>query len=122
MFSKVTKACNEFKLTKSWQYLAYIYFVLPLVLFIIAVLTRSIDAGTIFGTLFHNYGLFVASPIIHLSALTGVVGVAIACWSIVNAVRNKDSKDLIISIALISVNALYYFFGINYILIQYIAI
>lgn len=122
MIDKTVKSFSEFKLTKSWHYLVYIYFVLPLLLFIIAVLTRGIEAGTIFGALFHNYGLFVASPMIHFSALTGIVGVGIIIWAVLNAIRHKDTKDLIISIALAAINTLYYWFGINYLLIQFISI
>lgn len=106
------------KISKSWQYLCYIYLLLPGLLFLLGWLTQS----KTFGSLFHNYGLFAINPIPNLSALTGVVGLGLAVWFLVAALRRRDWLDFAVSATLVALNAAYFYFGVNYILLKMLAI
>lgn len=106
------------KITKSWQYLAYIYLLLPALLFLLGWLTQS----KVFGALFHNYGLFATNPIPNLSSFTGIIGLGIAIWFLVAALRRKDWGDFAISAVLIAFNAAYFILGLNYTLLSMLTI
>lgn len=106
------------KVTKSWQYLAYLYLALPGLLFLLGWTTQS----KIFGSLFHNYGLFGVNPIPNLSTFTGIVGLGLAIWFLVSALRRRDWLDLAISAVLVALNAAYFLFGVNYSLLGMLSI
>ena len=46
-----------FDLKKSWQWMAYIYFILPVIMFILGWLMGDNDMGKFFSGLFHAYNL-----------------------------------------------------------------
>ena len=45
---------KSFELEKMWQWLVYLYLVLPGLLFFLGVLTRNMDLGVMFARLFHS--------------------------------------------------------------------
>ena len=49
---------KPFELKKMWQWLAYLYVVLPALLFLLGFLTRNMDMGILFARLFHSYCLY----------------------------------------------------------------
>lgn len=102
------------KVTKSWQYLTYLYLVLPGLLFLLGWITQS----SVFGSIFHNYGLFAVSPIPNFSSFTGIIGLGIAIWFLVAALRRRDWVDLAVSSVLVALNAGYFLLGVNYMLLK----
>ncbi|MEG1943264.1 MAG: hypothetical protein RR049_05550, partial [Angelakisella sp.] len=90
------------KITKSWHYLAYLYLVLPALLFAAAYLTRAGSLGKVLGTLFHNYGLFAVNPIPNFSSFTGIVGLGMAIWFLVSALRRRDMADFLLTALLVA--------------------
>ena len=53
---------KPFELKKMWQWLVYLYVVLPALLFLLGFLTRNMDMGILFARLFHSYCLYVVNP------------------------------------------------------------
>ena len=102
------------QINKSWQYLAYLYLLLPGVLFALGYFLREQALGKTFAALFHNYGLFAVSTIPNLSNLTGLVGLGLAAWFLFAAVRRRDWLDLGLSAGLVGLNTLYFYFELNY--------
>ena len=107
---------KEWALTKSWQYLLYLYLLLPSVLFLLAFLLKNTSFGVSLAAMFHNYGLFVTNPIPNFAAFnfTGVIGIGRALFFVGWAVKRKNWVDLVLSLALIALNFSYFFFGWNY--------
>lgn len=121
---ELMEKANRFELQKSWQYLLYIAGVLPGVLYLLAWLLRDVGAGVMFGRLFHTYNLYVSSPLPHLSPFngTGVLGLVILAVLVIRALRRKDRLDLILTLALGAVNALYFWMEWNYQLLRFISL
>ena len=51
-------------LKKSWQWMAYIYFALPLIMFVLGWLMGDNDMGKFFSGLFHAYNLYIMNPLL----------------------------------------------------------
>lgn len=109
------------EINKSWVYLIYVYLLLPALLFLLAWALRSTGMGGTFGTLFHNYGLFIASPIPSAS-LTGIVGLLLGVFFTAKAVRKRDWLDTGICVVLILANAACYLLELNYKLLPFITL
>lgn len=114
MFQKTNK---ELTLTKSWQYLAYLYLLLHALLFVLAYLLRNNAFGVMLAGLFHNYGLYVIQVIPSLSNFTGILGAGIALFCLGWAVWRRDWLDLALSLALVGLNFAYFYLEWNYLLV-----
>ena len=111
------KNLKDIKVTKSWQYLAYLYLALYGILFLLAFLLKNTGLGIVLASLFHNYGLYVIQVIPHFSNFTGVIGAGLVLFFLGWAVKRKDWPDLILSLVLVGLNFLYFFFQWNYLLV-----
>lgn len=103
---------------KSWFVLSYLYLVLPALLYLLADLSNIQSMSKIFATLFHNYGIFCVNVIPSPANFTGLVGLCLAVWFVVAAMRKKDWVDVGICLAMIALNAAYFLLGWNYWLLQ----
>ena len=119
---KIKIKLSSFSLTKSWQYLVYIYIVLPGLIFLLAQIFKNISLGSTMSSLFHTYNLYAISTVPNFSPFnfTGIIGIVIAVYFIFHAVKSKDWKDLIISSVLVAANFLYFLFEVNYMLVPYL--
>lgn len=112
--SQKSQPARDLKLTKSWQYLVYLYLLLHALLFALAYLLRNTDFGVMLAGLFHNYGLYVIQVIPSFSNFTGVIGAGIALFLLGWAVRRRDWLDLLISLGLVGLNFAYFYLEWNY--------
>lgn len=121
LFDSLKEKLLSSEIKKSWVYLLYIYWILPVLLFVLAWALRDTGMGSTFGALFHNYGLFVACPIPSAS-LTGIFGLVLGLVFLFKAFRRRDWADFGICVALLLLTAAYFYFGLNYRLLPFIAI
>ena len=87
-------------LKKSWQWMAYIYFALPLIMFVLGWLMGDNDMGKFFSGLFHAYNLYIMNPLLDFSKKMGIVGILIPLLLFGWAIKRKDYIDLAISIGI----------------------
>lgn len=106
-----------FKLTKSWQYLIYLYLALPGLLFLLAWLTRNSGLAEVF----HGYNLYVINTVPDLPTLTGIVGIALAAWFLFDAARHRRWVDLAVSAALVAADTVYFAMDWNYLLLRFLS-
>ena len=111
---------KPFELKKMWQWLVYLYVVLPALLFLLGFLTRNMDMGILFARLVHSYCLYVVNPIPDVPSMTGIVGAVLALGVVFYTLYRRDFRDFGVSFALIALNFLYYFTQTNYLLIRYL--
>ena len=111
---------KPFELKKMWQWLVYLYVLLPALLFLLGFLTRNMDMGILFARLFHSYCLYVVNPIPDVPSMTGIVGAVLALGVVFYTLYRRDFRDFGVSFALIALNFLYYFTQTNYLLIRYL--
>lgn len=104
----------DFKITRSWQYLAYIYVVLPGLLFLLALLTKSPSLSN----LYHTYNIFGISTWPDLASFTGVIGIFVAAFFLFLAAKNRRWWDLGISGAMVAAITLYFAMEWNYLPIR----
>jgi len=102
---------------RGWPWLVYIGFALPVLLWALAFFTKS----PVFANLFHNYGLYVASPApvgsdgtLYFLSLSGVPGLLIQVYAFVRALLRKDRLDAVLCAVLAALLFLFFFFGLNY--------
>ena len=91
-----------------WQWLLYLYLVLPLVLFVLGLLTRNLDMGVMFARLFHSYCMYVVNPIPDVPSMTGIFGAVLALGVVFYTLYRRDFRDFGISLGLIAMNAVFY--------------
>lgn len=108
------KNWKEFELKKAWQWLLYLYLILPGLLFGVAYITRGLQMGSLFGRLWHSYNLYIVNPVPHLPSMTGLMGVLIAAVALVQCLRRRDKRDLLFCAVLITLNAAWFLSGGNY--------
>lgn len=109
---------NNFEVKKSWQWLLYMYLVLPGLMFVIAYIGGDSAIGTYFSKIFHSYNLYAINPIPHITSLTGIIGLIIPLYLMWKAFRRKDYKDLIITAILFVGIAVFFYFEVNYVLLK----
>ena len=109
---------KSFELKKIWQWLLYLYLVLPLVLFVLGLLTRNLDMGVMFARLFHSYCMYVVNPIPDVPSMTGILGAVLALGAVFVTLYRRDFRDFGISLCLIALNFAFYFTQTNYLLIR----
>ncbi len=97
------------RITKSWQYLLYLYLILPGVLFLLAWMLRNTAAGPGLATLYHTYNLFAICPVLNFHSFTGVVGLGLAVWFLWQPFRRRDWPDLAASLLLAGANFAFFF-------------
>lgn len=105
---------NKLELKKSWQWLLYLYLVLPLLIFGAAFLLKNTSFGVSLARIFHSYNLYIINPIPDLASLTGIVGVVLPLVFILPTLRKKDYGDLLICLGLVAAVAVYFYFEWNY--------
>lgn len=111
---------KSLELKKMWQWLLYLYLVLPLVLFVLGLLTRNLDMGVMFARLFHSYCMYVVNPIPDVPSMTGIFGAVLALGVVFYTLYRRDFKDFGISLGLIALNAVFYYTQLNYLLIRFL--
>ena len=102
---------------RGWRWLLYVDLVLPAVIWAVAYFARS----PTFALLFHNYGLYVASPApvgsdgtLYFLSLSGVPGLLIQAYAFVRALLRKDRLDAVLCLVIAVLLFLFFFFGLNY--------
>ena len=111
---------KPFELKKMWQWLAYLYVVLPAVLFLLGFLTRNLEMGVVFARLFHSYCMYIVNPIPDVPSLTGILGAVLALGTVFYTLYRRDFRDFGLSVGLIALNFAFYFTQTNYLLIPYL--
>lgn len=111
---------GSFELRKAWQWLLYLYVALPVLLFILAYLTRELNMGITFARLYHSYCMYIVNPVPDMPSLTGVFGAALALAAAFWPLYRRDFRDFGISMVLIAANAVYYYYAVNYLTIRYL--
>ena len=101
---------KPFELKKMWQWLVYLYVVLPALLFLLGFLTR----------MFHSYCLYAVNPIPDVPSMTGILGAVLALGVVFYTLYRRDFRDFGVSLVLIVLNFIYYFTQTNYLLIRYL--
>ena len=115
------KKIKNFEMKKMWQWLLYLYVILPAVLLILGIAARELSMGIVFARLFHSYSLYIANPIPDAASLTGFFGAALAIWAVARTLYRRDLQDFVLCFALVVVNGIYYFFGWNYYFVQFLS-
>lgn len=117
----------NFQLTKSWQYLLYIYLILPGILCLLSWLFRGSGLGRSLATLYHTYNLFAVCPIPNFHSFTGVVGLCLAAWFLWKPLRRRDWLDLGLSLVLVMANFAFFYLqtpdgvNLNYLVLRYLS-
>jgi hypothetical protein len=107
---------EKLKMNRGWQWLLYIDVLLPLLLFLAALVPiQSIQNS--FSRLFHTYSLYVMNTIPDFKAFTGIVGLAAHLYLIGWAAYRKRWVDLAICVGFAVAVTLYFYFGLNYLLV-----
>lgn len=105
---------KEIKFDKGWKYLVYFDIVLPGIVFLLALLTKS----PFLSKLFHSYETFVVSPIPNFVTLTGIIGLVYHLGIIIYTIIKKNYRDLMICLGITILVALFFFFELNYQIIK----
>ena len=103
---------------KSWHWLLYLDFLLPLLLFFLAWLLKDNPFGSGIARVFHAYGLYVIQPIPNPAKLIGVAGLLLHLAALGWAIRRKDLPDLLISASITVLVCLYFALELNYAVIR----
>ncbi|MCI5527352.1 MAG: hypothetical protein V8T62_09320 [Oscillospiraceae bacterium] len=106
-----------FDLKKSWQWMAYIYFILPVIMFILGWLMGDNDMGKFFSGLFHAYNLYIMNPLLDFGKKMGIIGILIPLVLFGWAIKRKDYIDLAISVGIEALVVLYFWQEWNYLVI-----
>lgn len=110
----VLKKLRDFKFDKGWKLLIYFDFLLPALIFLIALMTQS----PFIAKIFHSYEMFIVSPIPNIKALTGIIGLVYHAGIIVYTVKKRNYIDMAISIIITLLIAAMFLFEINYIILR----
>jgi hypothetical protein len=97
------------RIEQGWQWLLYLDFLLPAVLFLLAWLPLSMR--TFFAQLYHQYTLFIIKPVPNFSSMTGIIGLLIHIGLIIRAIIRRKWLDL--SVCLFFLGVLLAFFLIE---------
>jgi hypothetical protein len=109
-----TNEKNEWlNMNRSWKWLLYIDIVLPLLLFLVALLPIA-GISSSFSRLFLTYNLYILNTIPNLTTFTGILGLAAHVLLIGWAGLGRRWIDMVICIALAAAVTLYFYFGLNY--------
>lgn len=108
----------NFDLKKSWQWMVYIYFGLPLIMFILGWLMGDNDMGKFFSGLFHAYNLYIMNPLFNFTKKMGIIGILMPLFFFGWAIKRKDYVDLAISAGIEAAVVVYFCMGWNYFVIQ----
>ncbi len=102
---------------RGWPWLLYIDLALPALIWAVAYFARS----PVFALLFHNYGLYVASPApigsdgtLYFLSLSGLPGLLVQVYAFVRALLRKDRLDAALCLVVAVVLFVFFFFGLNY--------
>ena len=106
-----------FDLKKSWQWMAYIYFILPVIMFILGWLMGDNDMGKFFSGLFHAYNLYIMNPLLDFGKKMGIIGILIPLVLFGWAIKRKYYIDLAISVGIEALVVLYFWQEWNYLVI-----
>ena len=105
---------KEIKIDKGWKILVYFDFVLPAVLYLLALISGS----PVLAKLFHSYETFVISPVPDPGALTGIIGLVFHAGIIVYTILKKNIGDLMLCIIITALVVMFFLFGINYAILR----
>lgn len=111
---------EKIKMDKGWQWLLYLDIILPLILFLIALLIPSGNVKQEFSTFFHTYNMYVINVIPNFINFTGILGIIIHLGAIIYGIVKKNKVDIIICCCFLDVIFLYFVFKINYMLIPFL--
>lgn len=88
---------KDFQLTKGWQWLIYIDFVLPLLIYLSALLPLGAMRGQL-ARIFHSYMLYILFPWPDFKSFTGIIAPILHLYFLINGIRKKQKSDVILSI------------------------
>lgn len=90
---------QSIQMRQSWHWLLYLDVVLPLLLFILALLPIE-GLRQLFAKLFHGYQLYVMNPIPDVLHLMGIVGAAYHLFFLGIAIIKKRWLDVLLSLCI----------------------
>ncbi len=105
------------RLDQGWQWLIYLDFILPALLFLLAWLPLSMR--TFFAQLYHQYNLFVLKPIPNLHSFTGIVGLILHLVLIVRALIRRQWIDLVLCLLFFLIVMLFFVVRIDGVALNY---
>ena len=111
---KIIDRIVNFKMEKGWMWLFYLDIILPMCLFLLALLFNGSSMGISLARLFHAYNLYVLSPVPDIVSLTGIIGLAIHVGVVAYALKNRDLIDALICMVITAAAFLYIFLEVNY--------
>lgn len=97
----------------SWQWILFLYFLLPALYFLFSWFIGDSGMGRFFGELFRVYSLYVMSPIVKFNKAQGIVGILLPAFFCIRAVVHKSGKDLLLCIAIVGLVAVCFFLGVH---------
>lgn len=105
-------------LKKSWQWMVYIYLVLPVIMFLLAWLMGDNDMGKFFSGLFHAYNIYIMNPIPSITKGMGIVGIVLPLALLAWAIKRKDYVDLAICVGIEVLVVVYFLLEWNYVVVS----
>ena len=91
------KSLKSFQLTRGWQWLLYIDFVLPLLIYLAALLPLGAMRGQL-ARIFHSYMLYILFPWPDFQSITGIIAPLLHLYFLINGIRKKQKSDVILAI------------------------
>lgn len=96
---------KSFQLTRGWQWLLYIDFILPVLIYLAALLPLASMRGQL-ARIFHNYMLYILFPWPDFKSITGIAAPLLHLYFLINGIRKKQKTDVILSIVFYVIIAL----------------
>ena len=87
---------KNLQLTRGWQWLLYIDFILPLLIYLSALLPIGAMRGQL-ARIFHSYMLYILFPWPDFKSITGIVAPLLHLYFLINGIRKKQRSDVILS-------------------------
>lgn len=94
---KAAVSLKNFQLTRGWQWLLYIDFILPLLIYLSALLPIGAMRGQL-ARIFHSYMLYILFPWPDFKSITGIVAPLLHLYFLINGIRKKQRSDVVLSI------------------------
>lgn len=105
---------KNFKFDKGWKLLAYFDYLLPALIFLLALLTQA----PFIARIFHSYEMFIVNPVPNIKTFTGIIGLAYHAGIIGYTIKKRNYIDMAITVIMTLFLAAIFLFEINYIILR----
>ena len=86
-----------FQINHGWQWLIYIDFILPSLIYILALLPLGAFRGQL-ARIFHSYMLYILYPWPDFQSFTGIVAPLLHLYFLIQGIRKKNKTDIILAV------------------------